>query len=554
MNTLLVSAVPAFESGNQTEICNKLQEFTKENAGTFSFTDVQLETKKKFVGDVVTMLEATDSWECQLLCLESLKIFSRDKYNMLQLEQKECVHLLAKLAGLSEEPKECDIKVVTEAQKCLCNLVFNNANVRTICSESTCVEKILARTKRYSDSTVTWETKFYDMRLLFLLTALTPDLRAKIRTELSGIEIFTGLLETEVLCDIEDRESMGTMGASEKREIITAAQADLAGEILKTFFNIIVHVKVEDLQGEDDTVWKRLGISFRALLLSDAENEEKTEAYHSHTVNMLTLPLPKPCVMQLIPEPQGATGGSSTYHGYSMDLIAAILKFLEKRIEKCGVKDGKQYSLVEQLNPAISALCVLSRCNRYIRKHLKEQVLPPLRDASLLPEEGDSLRNKLVRFMTNPSTEIKESVADFIFILCKESVSRMVKYTGYGNAAGMLARRGLLHGGRGNTDYSDSDGDSDSDTEEYREVRDRINPITGRVEEDKPDPMEGMSEEQKEFHARELAVMITKMANEGVITPMAVGQDGRLISMQEIMGRAEAVENQENGNGDTDGD
>ena len=30
MNTLLVSAVPAFESGNQTEICNKLQEFTKE--------------------------------------------------------------------------------------------------------------------------------------------------------------------------------------------------------------------------------------------------------------------------------------------------------------------------------------------------------------------------------------------------------------------------------------------------------------------------------------------------------------------------------------------
>nr|XP_054761672.1 synembryn-A-like [Lytechinus pictus] len=554
MNTLLVSAVPAFESGNETEICNKLQEFTKENAGTFSFTDVQLETKKKFVGDVMYMLEQTDSWECQLLCLESLKIFSRDKYNMLQLEQKECVHLLLKLAGLNEEPKDYDIKVITEAQKCLCNLVFNNAKVRTICSESSCVEQILARTKRYIDAKVPWDTKYYDMRLLFLLTALIPDLRAKIRTELSGVEILTGVLETEVLCDITDRETLGTTGASEKGEIVSAAKADLAGEILKAFFNVIVHVKVEDLQGEDDTVWKRLGIAFRALLLSESENEEKTEAYHSHTVNMLTLPLPKALVLQLIPEPEGATGGSSSYHGYSMDLIAAILKFLEKRIEKCTAKDGRQFSLVEQLNPAISALCVLSRCNRYIRKHLKEQVLPPLRDASNLPEEGDTLRNKLVRLMTNPSTEIKESVADFIFILCKESVTRLVKYTGYGNAAGMLARRGLLQGGRGNTDYSDSDGDDDSDTEEYREVRDRINPITGRVEEDKPDPMEGMSEEQKEFHARELAAMITKMANEGVITPMAVGQDGRLVSMTEIMGRAQITEIQENGDGDSDVD
>lgn len=558
MNTLLVSAVPAFESGNETEICNKLQEFTKENAGTFSFTDVQLETKKKFVGDVLRMLEQTESWECQLLCLETLKIFSRDKYNMLQLEQKDCVHLLLKLAGLSEEPRDYDIRVITESQKCLCNLVFNNSKVRTICSESVCVERIMARTKSYAEETLSYDTKYYDLRLLFLLTALIPDLRAKVRNELDGVVVLTGLLETQVLCDIEDKESMGTTGTltggatSEKPEVISIQQADLAGEILKVFFNVIVHVKVEELNTEDDLIWKRLGLVFRALLLSETKTEDKTEEYHSHTVNMLTSPLPKACILQLIPEPQGATGGSASYHGYSMEFIAAILKFLEKRIDKCTGKDARQLSLVEQLNPAISALCVLSRSNRFIRKHLKEDVLPPLRDASKLPEEGESLRNKLVRLMTNPCTEIKESVADFIFILCKESVARMVKYTGYGNAAGMLARRGLLHGGRGNTDYSDTD-NSDSDTEEYREVRDRINPITGRVEEDKPDPMEGMSEEQKEFHARELAAMITKMTNEGVITPMAVGQDGRLISMQDVIGRAQ-IQNDQGNDDDSDVD
>lgn len=42
----------------------------------------------------------------------------------------------------------------------------------------------------------------------------------------------------------------------------------------------------------------------------------------------------------------------------------------------------------------------------------------------------------------------------------------MVKYTGYGNASGLLARRGLLLGGKGSNaaNYSDQE---DSDTEEY---------------------------------------------------------------------------------------
>ena len=47
-------------------------------------------------------------------------------------------------------------------------------------------------------------------------------------------------------------------------------------------------------------------------------------------------------------------------------------------------------------------------------------------------------------------------------------MDKFVKYTGYGNAAGLLASRGLLCGGRGDYNYSSSD--SDSDTEEYKAV------------------------------------------------------------------------------------
>jgi len=52
------------------------------------------------------------------------------------------------------------------------------------------------------------------------------------------------------------------------------------------------------------------------------------------------------------------------------------------------------------------------------------------------------------------------------------SVDRFVKYTGYGNAAGLLASRGLLAGGSGGAVYSDTD--TDSDTEEYKAVCDKL--------------------------------------------------------------------------------
>lgn len=93
-------------------------------------------------------------------------------------------------------------------------------------------------------------------------------------------------------------------------------------------------------------------------------------------------------------------------------------------------------------------------------------------------------------------------------------MSRFVKHTGYGNAAGLLASRGLLggHGLRTPSPEGQYSSDSDSDTEEYRKVKDRINPVTGRVESPQPDPMEGMTEEEKEEEARRLLMLFNKAA------------------------------------------
>lgn len=73
----------------------------------------------------------------------------------------------------------------------------------------------------------------------------------------------------------------------------------------------------------------------------------------------------------------------------------------------------------------------------------------------------------------------QELVADFLFVLCKENVNRLIKYTGYGNAAGLLASRGLMGSvqPQSNGDYSSDD--EDSETEEYAMDKSHIDPMIG---------------------------------------------------------------------------
>lgn len=96
---------------------------------------------------------------------------------------------------------------------------------------------------------------------------------------------------------------------------------------------------------------------------------------------------------------------------------------------------------------------------------------------------------RLTRMMTNPHSDLKTLSAKLLFVLCKESgkkksmkefsclffyslVDRLIKYTGYGNAAGLLYDFGLL-GPQHNANKEQYSSDSDeSDTETYKKIRD----------------------------------------------------------------------------------
>ncbi len=64
----------------------------------------------------------------------------------------------------------------------------------------------------------------------------------------------------------------------------------------------------------------------------------------------------------------------------------------------------------------------------------------------------------------------EEVTAEFLFVLCKESARRLIKHTGYGNAAGLLLSHGLLGGGRSEGEAEYSSDSEDSDTDEYRKT------------------------------------------------------------------------------------
>ncbi|XP_041366459.1 synembryn-A-like [Gigantopelta aegis] len=438
-----------------------------------------------------------------------------------------------KLSGLqhyADEGRECinihtgDQDVIVESQKCLCNLIFNSLDAQRFCSNRGCVEGIVQRLKTYGDPDLKYEIKFYDMRMLFLLTALPSciETRPKIRYDLHG---FTYLMEVLDL----------TLRSSEEEKIPLSDQdVDLCSEILKILFNLTVGIQKKSADEEEEAHFMRLVSILRDLLMCRTATKEKQEEIQSHTVNLL-INIPVDFYEELLtpmnePDVRAIESKDVEYDGKNMEAIIVLLLFLGKRLEV------PSKSLKESLAPILHCLCEACRHNRSIRKFCRSKVLPPLRDdVRRLPEEGHSLRNRLCKLLTSPITEVKDLVAHFLFVLCKENVNRMVKYTGYGNCAGLLAQFGLLKLDSATLRGDYSSDSEDSNTDEYLELKDQINPITGHWEEPRPDPMEGMSEEQKEYEAEKLIVAMDKLQREGIIQPSRIGPDGQPVPVSHVL-------------------
>lgn len=102
---------------------------------------------------------------------------------------------------------------------------------------------------------------------------------------------------------------------------------------------------------------------------------------------------------------------------YNSEAVDVIINFLENKLSS---SEGTSH---ETISPVLSVLTEGARTHKIMRKHIRMRVLPPLRDVMKKPEEGNKTRNKLCRLLTGVNTQLRDLVAEFLFVLCKENGS-----------------------------------------------------------------------------------------------------------------------------------
>ncbi|XP_008288428.1 synembryn-A-like [Stegastes partitus] len=493
--------------GDQDAVQLLLDGYNTQYAECFFFNTEEQERRKHLAAALLCFITSQLQPGVLQVSLHTLRILSRDRRALGPLVTDEALFTLAHLGGIrtgksEEEDGEEDGEVCRkEALKVLCNVVYNSPQAQERASALRLLQGLWENLKQEICSSEPPGGHFYQLRLLFLLTALRPELRQQLNQE-RGVSVLTRALERclavqwadgyELLSD----PSLPPVSKETSQEVI---------EVLKTLFNIAHTFYRQEPDEEEAALYRRLASVLRHCLLVPCDGEDTREELQGHTVNLLSA-LPLTCLDVLLSVRLDQT--SHQWEGVNMDCVHALLLFMDRRLTR-----GQK--LKEKLTPVLNLLTESSRVHRETRHYLRQKILPPLRDVAIRPEQDVSLRGQLVRLMTHVDTDVKHCAAELLFVLCKENVSRFVKYTGYGNAAGLLAARGLLNGRRGSGDSqyaAQYSSDSDSDTEEYREAKARINLVTGRVEAEQPDPMEGMTEEEKEQEARYLIGMINRLS------------------------------------------
>uniref|UniRef100_A0A3P9L7N7 Synembryn n=1 Tax=Oryzias latipes TaxID=8090 RepID=A0A3P9L7N7_ORYLA len=463
------------------------------------------------------------------VCLHTLRILSRDCRALGPLVCDKALFTLAHLGGILQNTAEDEGR---SGQTPGCRETAEADGVpptetpAVSFSAATLLQGLWETLKQGIWSRVPPSGQFYKLRLLFILTALRPELRLQLQQE-RGVPVLTKALEQ---CLAVRWEGGSEVVIDNQAPPISKKSSQDIIEILKTLFNIAHRFHKQEPDEEEAALCRHLAAVLRRCLLLPCDGEDTLEELQGHTVNILSA-LPLTCLDVMVAVP--VEGAAHKCGGVNMDCVHALLLFMDRRL-------NRSQKLKEKLTPVLNLLSESSRVHRETRHYLRQKViLPPLREVGVRPEQDGSLRGRLVRLMTHVDTDVKDCAAELLFVLCKENVGRFVKYTGYGNAAGLLAARGLLNGRRNSGDSqfaSRYSSDSDSDTEEYREARAKINLVTGCVEAEQPDPMEGMTEEEKEEEARRLISMINRMSRDQIIQPMGVTAEGRLAPLYAWIG------------------
>lgn len=390
-----------------------------------------------------------------------------------------------------------------EAQKCLSNLILNYAHLRENLIDpyieclNNRLQKILAKQADQkcepisNDKQRDCEVLYYDLRIMFLLSALCSGSRAKIRNRLLNPLLEVTSLEADNLCKqnyllvIESLKSLFNLTMENHDGL------EDAGKLIRKLIAMVGTRKLEECEEQDD--------------LPAAQ----TDRLLVNLIHLLTN-MPKEVYMELSDED-----------------VDKVLTYLDEQL-----RSYSKESFRDTVLPVLNACANICRFKDDVRERWFQSIIASTKEFDKRPEEYDTLRGRLVKLMTSVDVHIKDIAAEFLYALCAGDTEKFITYTGFGNSAAYLSTRGLLtqSGSHGGTRFS---GDIADANDEYKIVRSKLDPVTGMISKPNKDPMEGLTDEQKEWHAHELAQAIAKLSNLGVIRPMKLNADGGMSELHQ---------------------
>jgi hypothetical protein len=255
-------------SKNEADAIKELKNFNEDFKSTFSFDEIDVSLRREFIDVILKELQARNrcsEFQVQSLC--GLRILSRDKNGLGLLTSEESCKTLFVLSGLHIEPAAKEEKkdaksgengetssegaaareerqdvescklgnleldqggkeimdlettkensdIATEALKCLCNIIFQSKTARDHCLNYHITEALVKRIKNwFLNQEFPSDVKYFDLRMLFLLTAYEPSERTSVVNS-NGVCILTHSLDATVPGQT-DRERVHSTGAKD---------------------------------------------------------------------------------------------------------------------------------------------------------------------------------------------------------------------------------------------------------------------------------------------------------------------------------------------------
>ncbi|KAI0982893.1 hypothetical protein GJ496_009507, partial [Pomphorhynchus laevis] len=371
------------------------------------------------------------------------------------------------------------------------------------------------------------EIRFFEARVLFLLTSLCPEVRIRIRFRMNAVSMLNSVL----LGSFRQLSYSATNFEEECNQFRC--------EVLKILFNITINVRstCDQCDEKDSSDLLNLTSTLNRMICTSEEREEDSDDLTKHIINLL-VNVPCQCYSVLRDNWPAYKSANKECPQHPV-LVYKLVSYMKKNILK---HESDETKLSESCGPVLQVLIMFATKDSYLRKLLKQLILPKLTEEDLRrdPREGQTLRNLLIRMMTNTDSKIQTLSAALLFAICHHNVSKFVKYTGFGNAAGLLANLGLLlmvdtHGTKHQSKRQGSNSDSASESENDAYDSLNVNPITGKAHDNQEVCEDTRTEEQKEHDAMELVNVLDKMQRTCVIRPAKIGPDGRLIPVEHIL-------------------